>query len=124
MRTINQTKEHPLITDLKDNDNWKDSTIVATDNFDDQFIQYLDGDLKHLDSGDGEPSAEPKVIELWLGIDFPIRDSVDFRILGASAAGVWIDNGEGRFGSHAVLIPWTSLFTIHIHSEQTVKRGE
>lgn len=125
MRTLNQTKErHALVSDLMEDGAWKDPTIVATDVFDEQFVSYLAGDLQHLASGDGQPYAEPKVIELWLGIDFPIRGSVDFRILGASSTGVWIDNGEGRFGSHAVLIPWTSLFTIHIHSEQAVKRGE
>ncbi len=126
MRTLKQMKEHPLIADLKGDDgNWKNESIVATDKFDDQFVIYLAGDLEHLANADGSPHAEPKVIELWLGIDFPIRDSIDFRILGASAAGIWIDDGgEARIGSHAVLIPWTSLFTIHIHSEKTVKRGE
>lgn len=126
MRTMRQLKEHALIADLKDDEgNWKNEQVIATEQFDEQFIAYLVGDLEHLANADGSPYAMPKVVELWLGIEFPIRDSISFRILGASAAGIWLDSGgEARIGSHAILIPWTSLFSVHIHSEKAVIRGE
>lgn len=126
MKTMRQMKEHPLIGELKDSEgNWKSEQVIATDLFDEQFITYLAGDLAHLANADGSPHAEPKVVELWLGIEFPVRDSINFRILGASVAGIWIDGGgEDRIGSHAILIPWTSLFSVHIHSEKAVIRGE
>lgn len=125
MRTLKEMKaEHPVIAQLKNNEGgWLDEHIAATTRFNAQFIEHMAQDLEHLSSGDNEPYAEPECVEIWFGIQFPLS-TIDFRILGASERGVWIDSGDGRIGSHAVMVPWTSIFAIHIHSDKAVKRDD
>ncbi len=127
MRTWKDLKsEHPVVARLKTEDGgWADPHNVATTRFEGQAIEYLASHLSHLANGNGEAYAAPECIQLWLGIDFPLEDAIDFRMLGANAVGIWIDSGEGRrIGSRAVLIPWTSVFAVHIYSEKNEKKQE
>ncbi len=125
-KNLKEMNEHPSVAKLRTEDgDWKDANIIGTELFDDQVVDFLAQDLQHLTGGNNEPDREAKAFVLWLGIDNPIRHSPYVRLVAASERGLWVDGEpQGRMGTPAVLIPWSSIFALHVHTEKILQHGE